>query len=170
MARLLQYRWQVPIRATKEITVNPSHCFQPRRIGQNRWLHAIVFIVAMLSFGLNSANTLAASVVPMDYRIAAAADKFDDTWQVAVAFKMRPPRRLRANRLELAIGSISTATQNSGFVSIGPVWLLPLNHRTWFVEVGFSPTVIVGPTSFNGRRLGGHFHFTSSLAVGARFG
>ncbi len=57
--------------------------------------------------------------MPSDYRLAAAADKFDDTWQSAVASKMRPRRRLRAKRLELAMGTISTSQENRLFVSLG---------------------------------------------------
>ena len=112
----------------------------------------------------------AASLKAADYRIAVAGDKFEDTVQVAVAFKMRPPRRLRANRLELAVGTISTSRDNSAFVSLGPVWRLPFKNDAIFVDLGFSPTLIVGGTSFNGRDLGGNFHFTSSIAVGANFG
>ncbi|MEM9209168.1 MAG: acyloxyacyl hydrolase, partial [Pseudomonadota bacterium] len=38
-----------------------------------------------------------------------------------------------------------------------------------FVDLGFSPT-LVSRSRFDGRELGGHFHFTSSLSVGASFG
>ncbi len=56
-----------------------------------------------------------------DYRLAAAAVKFDDTSQFVVAFKMRPRRRLRARCLELAMGTISTSQENRLFVPLGPV-------------------------------------------------
>ena len=102
---------------------------------------------------------------PSDYRVVAASGKYDDT----LAFRMRPPRRLRARHLELAIGAISTSQETRAFVSFGPVWRLPINSRFLFVELGFSPTVIAG-SSFNGRDLGGNFHFTSSASVGATFG
>ncbi len=59
--------------------------------------------------------------MPSDYRLTAAADKSDDTWQSAVAFKMRPRRRLQAKRLELAIGPLSTSQENRLFVSLGPM-------------------------------------------------
>ncbi len=54
-------------------------------------------------------------------------------------------------------------------MSFGPVWRQPINSRFLFVELGFSPTVIAG-SSFNGRDLGGNFHFTSSASIGATFG
>ncbi len=75
----------------------------------------------MISFTLNGSNARAPSVMPSDYRLAAAADKFDDTWQSAVAFKMRPRRRLRAKRFELAMGTISTSQENRLLVSSGPM-------------------------------------------------
>ena len=142
---------------------------QTKRSGYSKALHTVVFVIAMISFSLNSSNAWAATVAPADYRVLAASDKFADTTQFAVAFKMRPPRRLRARYLELAIGAISTSQETRPFVSLGPVWRLPINRRSLFVELGFSPTLIAG-SSFNGRDLGGNFHFTSSASVGATFG
>ena len=52
---------------------------------------------------------------------------------------------------------------------LGPVWRLPINSRSLFVELGVSPTLL-GGSSFNGRDMGGNFHFTSSAAVGKTFG
>ena len=126
----------------------------------------------MISCMLNSANARAAAAVPIDYRLALAGDKFADTWQFAVAFRMRPPRRLRgfrAKHFELAVGTISTSQESNPFVSLGPVWRLPLNNDSLFVELGISPTLL-GGSSFNGRDLGGNFHFTSSATVGKTFG
>ncbi len=74
----------------------------------------------MISFALNGSNARVPGVVPSDYRLA-AADRFDDTWQSAVAFKMRPRRRLRPKHLELAMGTISTFQENRLFVSLGPM-------------------------------------------------
>jgi len=142
---------------------------QRKRSGYSKALHAVVFVIAMISFSLNSSNAWAEAVAPADYHVIAAGDKFADTTQFAVAFKMRPPRRLRARYLELAIGAISTSQENRAFVSLGPVWRLPINRRSWFVELGFSPTLIAG-SSLNGRDLGGNFHFTSSASIGATFG
>ncbi len=142
---------------------------QTKRSGYSKALFTVVFVIAMISFSLNSSNVWAATVAPADYRVVTASDKFADTTQFAVAFKMRPPRRLRARYLELAIGAISTSHENRAFVSLGPVWRLPVNRRSLFVELGFSPTLIAG-SSFSGRDLGGNFHFTSSASIGATFG
>ena len=57
--------------------------------------------------------------MPSDYRLVAAADRIDDTLQSAVAFKTRPPRRPRANRLGPAMVTISTSQENRLFVSLG---------------------------------------------------
>ncbi len=89
------------------------------KIDHSKALHTVVFVIAMISFTLNDSNARAATVMPSDYRLAAAADKFDDTRQFAVAFKMRPRRRLRAKRLELAMGTISTSQESRAFVSCG---------------------------------------------------
>ena len=132
-------------------------------------LHTVVFMIAMISFTLNGLNAQAANVVASDYRVVAASAKYNNTTQYAVAFRMRPPRRLRARHLELAIGAISTSQETRPFVSLGPVWRLPIRSRSLFVELGFSPTLIAG-SSLNGRDLGGNFHFTSSASIGATFG
>ena len=139
------------------------------KVLRSKSLHAGVFLVAMLSFALNGANAFAANLDPTDYRIASAGDKFEGTRLYAVAFKMRPPRRLRARHLELAIGSFATSAENRTFISFGPVWRLPIARRSLFVDLGFSPTLIGGST-LNGRDLGGNFHFTSSVAIGVNVG
>ena len=132
-------------------------------------LHTIFFTVMMLSCMLNNSLAQADSVIPSDYRLATAGDKFSDTVQFAAVFKFRPPRRLRARRMELVVGTIATSQESRLFVSLGPVWQLPIVNRSMFFELDISPTFI-GGSSFNQRDMGGNFHFTSFAAVGARFG
>ncbi len=132
-------------------------------------LHTAVFVIAMISLMSNGSNARAASVMPTDYRVAVAGDKFADTWQFAVAFRMRPPRRLRAKRVEVAVGTLSTSQENRFFVSLGPVWQLPIRSQSLFFELGISPTLLSG-SSYNGRDVGGKFHFVSSAALSATFG
>ena len=136
---------------------------------RSRILHAGVFVTAMLTIALNSANAFAANLHPAGYRIAAGGDKFEGTRLFAAAFKTRPPRRLRARHLELVVGALAASAEDRAFVSFGPVWRLPIEHRSLFVELGFSPTLLAGST-LNGRDLGGNLHFTSSIAIGATFG
>lgn len=138
-------------------------------VGKKVILKAIVFASVMSTFMLSGLNSWADTVVPSEYRVSIAGDKFDETRQYAMAFKLRPPRRLRARHLELAVGVFSTPAETRPFVSIGPVWRLPITGHRWFVEAGFSPTLIAG-SALNGRELGGNFHFTSSVSVGATFG
>ncbi len=142
---------------------------ETRKIERSKTLHTVVFIIAMLSWMLIVSNARAATAWPTDYRVAASGDKFADTWQFALAFRMRAPRRLRARRLELAIGTLSTSQENRLFVSLGPVWRFPIRSPSLFVELGISPTLLSG-SSYNGRDMGGNFHFTSSATVGKTFG
>ena len=116
--------------------------------------------------------------MPSDYRVTSGVGKFSNTSQIAVAFRSSAPRflraerlpeYLRADRLELTVGTFSTSGRNRAFVSLGPVWRLPLNSSRYFAEFGFSPTLLDGST-FDGRELGGNFHFTSSVAAGVNFG
>lgn len=139
------------------------------KTGYSTILHMLVFVAAMASISLNGSNARAADLAPDDYRIVAATGEFDDTTQVALAYRMRPPRRLRARHLELAVGAITTPNENRAFISFGPVWRLPLKSDSFFIDLGFSPTLISG-SSFNGRDLGGNFHFTSSVSIGTTFG
>ena len=140
-----------------------------RKFDYLKVLHIVLFVTMIISSMLYNSPAQAASVIPSGYRVATAGDKFSGTVQVAATFKLRSPRRLRANRLELAVGTIATSQESKLFVSLGPVWQLPIANRSMFIELGFSPTFIDG-SSFNQRDMGGHFHFTSFAAVGARFG
>lgn len=148
--------------------VKPLHRHRAK-IGHNKVLHGVVFVIAMATFSLNAANAYGQDMRRAEYRAVAGMDQFDDVLQVAVAFRMRPPRRLRMNRLELAVGAISTPRENHAMLSFGPVWQLPSGGRRWFVDLGISPTVLSGAT-FNGRDIGGAFHFTSSIAAGLHLG
>ena len=79
-------------------------------LARHRSIHVIVLIVAMLSVSLHSRNVQAATLVPDDYRVSKVNGEFDDTWQYAIAFKLRPPRRLRAQYLEFATQPVRAST------------------------------------------------------------
>lgn len=66
-----------------------------KKIRYSKGLHTVVYILVMTSFNLHGAHARAAAVSPSDYHFTAAADKFTDTSKIAVALRMRPPRRLR---------------------------------------------------------------------------
>ena len=98
-----------------------------------------------------------------------AARKFDDTSQLAIAYRLPAPTVFRAHRLEAAAGTIHSDANSELFVSLGPVWRLSVHGSSTFIDFGFSPTLMSG-SRFDSRELGGRFYFTSSLTVGARFG
>ncbi len=89
------------------------------RIANSKALHIAVFAIAMLSFTLNGWNAQAANVIPTDYRLATADDKFADAWKIMVVFKLRPRRRLLAKRVELAIDTLATSQEIRLFVPLG---------------------------------------------------
>lgn len=132
-------------------------------------LSVLTPIVAYSSDNTATAQLPAAFAVTPDFRVAQGVNKFDDTLLYAFAFKLRPPHRLRAQHLELAVGLISNSTKPRPFVSLGPVWRVPLRDNSLFLEFGLSPTLL-GGSSFGGRDLGGKFHFTSSASIGATIG
>ncbi len=74
-------------------------------------LHIIFFATMMISCMLNSSNVRAAIVVPSDNYLTAAIDMSPETAQFAATFKMRPPRRLRAKRMELVVGTNSISQE-----------------------------------------------------------
>ena len=128
-----------------------------------------VLILALSHIPLHSGTALAADLLPDSIRVGTAIGKFDNTSQVAVAYRLRSPRRLRAQYLDLAIGTLASSQQTRAFVSLGPVWRLPVfSDRAW-VNAGFSPTLL-SASSFDGRDMGGNFHFTSSAEIEIAFG
>jgi hypothetical protein len=144
-------------------------CASPADDRFTRRLHGVLFSVAMLSIFLGNNDARAANLTSPDIRVAHAVHKFEDTWQFGAIYKLRPPRRLRARYLELAVGLLSSPAQSRPFVSLGPVWQLQTPTQALFLEFGFSTTLLAGST-LAGRDLGGNLHFTSSVAVGVRFG
>ncbi len=128
------------------------------RIANSKALHIAVFAIAMISFTLNGWNAQAANLIPTDYRLATADDKFADARKFAVVFKVRPRRRLRAKTVELATGTLSTSQESRPFVSFGPAWRLPIDSRSLFVDPWFSPTLLGSP-SFSGRDMTGLNNF-----------
>ncbi|MCI0518592.1 MAG: acyloxyacyl hydrolase [Woeseiaceae bacterium] len=148
--------------------MNSPRQYRPTII-RSRLLHAVLFTVAMTSFALHGLNAYGATALPSGYRVVSAYHKFDGTSQFAALFRLRPPRRLRSEHLELAIGAIASSADTRAFVSLGPVWRWPIGEGSWHAELGFSPTLI-GGSAFGDRDLGGVLHFTSSASVGATFG
>lgn len=108
-------------------------------------------------------------ISPSQTRISSAGDKFDHVDQFAVAVEIAAPEIFRAHHAEIAFGALSATGDSEMFVSIGPVWRLPVLQHDLFVDLGFAPTIISG-SQFVGRDLGGHLHFTSSISIGKKLG
>ena len=111
----------------------------------------------------------AAGLESAGHRISSGLDQFDQTWQLAAIYKTGASQNLANHNMELAIGVISSSSDNEVFVSFGPTWRWPIHKQTVYLDFGFSPTVVSGST-FDDHDVGGNLHFTSSLALGARFG
>lgn len=130
---------------------------------------ATVIAVAAALLVLHGPNAHADLAAPNEYRVVSALGKFDDVAQLSVAYHLRAPQQILASHLELAFGALTGHDKTRGFVSIGPVWRVPFDSDRFFVQLGFSPTLISG-SYLSGRDLGGNLHFTSSLTAGATFG
>ncbi len=125
------------------------------------------FAILLLMLGVGTAQ--ADGLIPSDYRALAGYGKFEDTAQYAFGYRSSAPAWLRADRMEFAVGTLTTSDETEAFASFGPVWRFQLGDGRFFGEYGFSPTLLSGST-FNGRELGGKFHFTSSATIGLTFG
>ncbi|MDJ0709530.1 MAG: acyloxyacyl hydrolase [Woeseiaceae bacterium] len=139
-----------------------------RKIEAKRRLRLLT-VVAVALLSLNATPSMAQNFAPAEYRYAVAGNKFDEVEQFALAFAVQSPDFLRADRLEFAVGAISDQNSDRLFLSLGPVWRLPISDGPAFVEFGISPTWIDG-SILDGRDLGGNVHFTSAVAIGAAFG
>lgn len=139
-------------------------------VRKNTFFYMFVFPLVISATLINTVNVNAEPAVPIEYRVNHSFGTQEPVNQYALAFQLRPLHKLRARRLELAIGTFATQSENLSFVSFGGVWKipnrwLPFNSNRFDVEFGFSPTYI-SDSMMNGRNLGGHYYFTSSLSVG----
>lgn len=125
-------------------------------------------VVTILVVSKSALAYQAVDVLP-NVRIGSADSKFNNTYQIAAVFELPVARLFRAQRLEVAIGSISTTQEGEAFISLGPVWRLQPWSENVFLDFGFSPTILSGST-FNGRDAGGNLHFTTSMSIGLRLG
>jgi hypothetical protein len=114
---------------------------------------AIVYAIVMLNFFMQCAAAYAGSFLPDIFRTGQTLDSYGDTTQIAASYTLRPPRRLKANYLQLAIGAIGSQRETRAFVSLEPVWTLPLYRDRIFGKFGFSPTLI-GGSEFAGPDMG----------------
>ncbi|MEM7282215.1 MAG: acyloxyacyl hydrolase [Pseudomonadota bacterium] len=108
--------------------------------------------------------------LPQEIRSLTSVGRIDDINQLGFAYSLNGPSILGAQRWELATGVFSSPANTRAYVSLGPVWRFSFRRApSSFLEFGFSPTYIAGST-FGDRDLGGNLQFTSSVAVGKKFG
>jgi len=144
------------------VTTQTRKTRHPRR-------HAFVYLAALAVAALSLPSISSANDQPVRLHLLGAYDKFENTWLIGFAHELTIPRRLRATRLDLTYGAITTSSQTEAFVALGPVWQVPLPSDQFFLHLGFSPTLISGST-FEGGNVGGHMHFTTSATLGTTFG
>lgn len=132
-------------------------------------------ILGFLAFSISSliaappAQAQLLSDLPSNYRLSFAGGSFESAAQFAYAYNFQGVNRLRAHHWEFAVGVITSTDNSRPFVSLGPVWRMPLRNKNLFMEFGFSPTII-GGSNFDSTDLGGNLHFTSSISLGGNFG
>jgi len=76
------------------------------------------------------------------------------------------------NSLDLAVGSLEHRSDAGSFISFGPSYrfhIRKFHAGRWFMDFGVHPTWLTR-TEFRERPLGGNFHFTSYLGLGAYLG
>lgn len=116
--------------------MNGTH-LQPYNLAHHRLAHIVVFVVAMLSLGMQSHNARAAQPVAVDDRIGAVVISFDRTTNSGVVAERRPPRRLRSQYFESAIDTLGTHGETRAFVSLRPVRQLSIHTDRPSLTFGF---------------------------------
>ncbi|MEC9407398.1 MAG: acyloxyacyl hydrolase [Pseudomonadota bacterium] len=143
----------------------------PASVRWQAWGLRLAFIAMLLVSALVQAQSPLARVESVGLQGQSAFKHFDGLQQQAVSLKLdvhavEIPRQWLPGRVRLnaVAGTLRAREQQGAIVSIGPEWTSP----QWLpveVSVGLAPTWL-SESQFAGDELGGHFHFTSHLAVG----
>lgn len=109
----------------------------------------------------------AAGTLELSVRELGNVTHFSGVQQAALEGRLPSRQRLPGTGLALdwiaAAGAVVDRTQASSFVSIGRVLTVALS-RVLELQGSFSPTWMEADR-LNGRDFGGHFHFTTALAL-----
>ncbi len=104
---------------------------------------------------------------------ADSTKKFSGMRQYGVSLSYRVDSASRSfwipTELDLTTGILERGTDTAAYVSFGPSYRIPIGdaeRSSVFVGLGVHPTWI-SESRFEGSELGGHFHFTSHLGIGA---
>jgi len=74
--------------------------------------------------------------------------------------------------LDVTAGLLEGGSDSASLVSFGPSYRFDMRKSEagrWFVDFGVHPTLL-SKSTFDGRHLGGSFHFTSHVGLGAYLG
>jgi hypothetical protein len=104
---------------------------------------------------------------------ADSVQKFDGMGQHGVSFRysiIRPDRPWwMPTSLDLGTGWVERDGDSAAFLSFGPTYRIHLgksDHSRWFTDIASHP-VYLSRSDFGGKSMGGNFHFTSYLGIGA---
>lgn len=143
----------------------------PPSVRWQAWALRLGFIGLLMLSAAAQAQSPLARVEAIGLQGQTAFKHFDGLQQQAVSLKLdlqaiELPRHWVPGRVRLnaVAGTLRAREQQGAIVSIGPEWS---SARRWPIEIaiGLAPTWL-SESQFAGDELGGHFHFTSHLAVG----
>lgn len=101
-----------------------------------------------------------------------ALNEFRDTTGLSAAWR-RPTvdawLMRSAAHVDLEFGLIHAPGEFAATAMIGPVWKWPLLEDRSFIDFRFGP-LLISRRKFGETDIGGHLHFSSTLALGFRFG
>lgn len=122
--------------------------------------------VCALALATGALLPLKATAAAAEYRLLTAVGPFTDTHHLAIAVPVFRPGIWWIEGIEVSAGGLISGSRITPLISLGPAWRVPLRRR-FVLSASISPT-LVGSSRFQGRPLGGHFHFTSALALERR--
>ncbi len=106
-------------------------------------------------------------------RLADSVKKFGGLHHIALTTSLRhsksPSHFLLPDSWDLSVGRMARGADDAFFVSFGPTLRFKLggsNPYRWFVDLGSHPTWLSNSV-FEGKDLGGKFHFMNHLGLGA---
>lgn len=144
-----------------------------RKKGQpiNKLQLKLAVIISAISFASSASTEVVFDSVSI--RSADSVKKFDGMGQHGVQFNYRVLSEKKAfwipTSLDLGLGWVELGGDSAAWFSFGPTYRFHLSksdHGRWFTELASHPTYLSG-SDFGGKPLGGKFHFTSYLGLGA---
>ncbi len=132
----------------------------------SRLFRCVRWSVCALVLVAGSLLPFSGSAASAECRLLTAVGPFADTHLLAIAVPVYRPGIWKIEGIEVSAGGLMSGARITPLISLGPAWRVPLRRR-FVLSASISPT-LVGSSRFQGRPLGGHFHFTSALALERR--